>query len=139
MGFEQFTFRIINDPDCACGSLMVVEGERDIPFSIARVFFVYGVGEGQVRGEHAHLKTSQILCCIRGSCEITLDDGRDKETFILDSPDKAILQRPLVWGRITHLQPGSMLMVLCDQPYDPEEYIYDYETFLSLTRERNGG
>ncbi len=139
MDFKRLDFRVINDADCACGSLLVVEGERDIPFSIARVFFVYGVGPNQIRGEHAHLKTSQVLCCLRGSCEITLDDGEKKERFILDSPDKALMQRPMVWGRIAHLKPGSMLMVLCDTFYDPDEYIYDYETFLKLAKEKKGG
>jgi len=122
------------DDDCNCGSLVAIESNIDIPFEIKRVFYIYKVSKDQQRGEHAHKKTNQLLIALSGSCEITLDDGKNKESFILNSPKKALLQKNLVWGGMKNFSKDCVLMVLCDSFYDKEDYIYDYSEFLKWVK-----
>ena len=133
MKTKKLHFRIHNDAECSCGSLVALEGGKEIPFAIKRVFFIYGVDYTQTRGAHAHRTSRQMLVCVHGSCEIVLHDGSTYESIVLDTPEKGIIQEPLVWGEMKHFSKDAVLMVVSDSLYDPNEYIHDYEEFLQLT------
>ena len=119
----------VPDPN---GTLAVVETPRDLPFAIARLFYVYGVKAGDVRGEHAHKAANQYLICVRGHCEIVCDDGAGKRTFLLDTPTKALLIPPGVWAEQHYKFPATILLVLSDRPYEENDYIRDHERFLAF-------
>lgn len=110
------------------GDLTVMEGLTHVPFSIARVFVVRGF-EGSVRGQHAHINCMQFLTCPYGRIEVQCDDGVRTATFILDRPDLGLLLPPTIWAQQTYLQSNSVLTVLCDRPYDADDYIRSYSQF----------
>lgn len=110
------------------GDLTVMEGFTDIPFSIARVFVVRGF-EGSVRGEHAHKVCTQFLTCTYGSVEVLCDDGSDIATYVLDKPNIGLLLPPSIWAQQTYLVANSVLTVLCDQPYENQDYIRSYDDY----------
>ena len=112
------------------GLLIALEENRNIPFTIKRVFYIYNTLPGVNRGEHAHFLTQQLLICIKGSCMITLDDGKDKQTIKLDSPDKALLQKQMIWGKMYDFSDDCVLMVLADRYYEESDYIRSYDTFI---------
>lgn len=113
------------------GTLAVVESPRDVPFPIARLFYVYGVKAGDVRGEHAHVRASQYLVCVRGRCEVVCDDGSGKRSFLLDAPTKALLIPPGIWAEQRYQIPATILLVLSDRPYEEHDYIRDHDRFLA--------
>lgn len=119
------------------GDLSVMEVPKHVPFAIARVFFVRAQA-GEVRGRHAHKVCSQLMTCPIGSVSIACDDGRDVTTFVLDRPDVGLLIPPCIWAEQTYVANGSVLMVLCDQVYDAEEYIRDYAEFTAFRRAGEG-
>src|SRR5512146_460901 len=84
-------------PD-ARGTLCVVEGGRDLPFPIARVFYVYGVPGSADRGAHAHRTLQQVLVCIAGSLDLVLDDGRTQRTVHVSDPAQGVYIPPMVWA-----------------------------------------
>ena len=49
------------------GHLVVVEGMDDIPFDIARIFYIYGSANDVVRGQHANRKSQFVLINVAGS------------------------------------------------------------------------
>ena len=112
------------------GDLSVMEGDRHVPFSIARVFVVRGF-EGAIRGQHAHKACTQFLTCPFGKVEIQCDDGLKLMTFILDRPQIGLLLPSGIWAQQTYLVANSVLTVLCDLPFDNEDYIRDYNFFKS--------
>ncbi len=116
-------------------SLIALENNIDVPFNIKRVFYIYDTLDGVVRGTHAHFLTQQLLVCVKGSCKVTLDDGKTKKTFLLDAPDKALLQKPMIWGKMYDFSDDCVLLVLADQLYDEEDYIRDYDKFLKIINE----
>jgi hypothetical protein len=110
------------------GDLVVMEGLVHVPFVIARVFVVRG-GEGAVRGQHAHKTCTQFLTCPFGSVEVRCDDGNEVATFILNRPDVGLLVPPSIWAQQVYSVANSVLTVLCDRPYERQDYIRNYDDY----------
>lgn len=111
------------------GSLIAVESERDIPFAIRRVYYIFGTKEHTGRGMHAHRKLEQVLVCTSGACTIILDDGIERESVILDSPARGLYIGPMVWREMRDFSSDCVLMVLASEHYDADDYIRDYAEF----------
>jgi len=120
-------FRVLGDHR---GQLVALEANRQIPFDVKRVFYIYGTQEGIPRGDHSHYKTKQFLVAVNGSCKVTLDNGKTKETFDLDKPNLGLFQDALIWGTMHDFSADCILMVLADEYYDESDYIIDYDKFL---------
>ena len=112
------------------GDLTVAEWEKDIPFKPCRVFFVYGVPNARVRGEHAHRVCEQFLVCLRGQLAVMADDGQHRGEYLLDRPGMGLYLPPRVWGTQYRYSADALLSVFASHPYDPDDYIRDYEQFL---------
>jgi hypothetical protein len=114
------------------GNLSVIEGGRQIPFDIKRIFYLYDVPTGADRGAHAHRKLFQFLICLSGSFDVSLDDGKDQSVVHLNRPWQGLLVPPLMWAAEINFDPGSVCLVLASAYYDEADYIRDYEEFLRL-------
>lgn len=112
------------------GCLTVGEFERGIPFTPKRYFMVFDVPSKETRGEHAHRECHQFLICVRGTCTVLADDGKNRLEFELDSADKGIYLPPMVWGVQYKYSMDAVLMVFASHYYDPNDYIRDYEKFI---------
>ncbi|QOP46118.1 sugar 3,4-ketoisomerase [Sulfurimonas paralvinellae] len=117
------------------GKLVALEANKQIPFDIQRIFYIYGTQEGVPRGNHAHYKTKQFLIAVSGSCKVTLDTGKIQMTFKLNKPNVGLFQDALVWGTMHDFSPDCVLLVMADTLYDATDYIHSYPTFLDKTRE----
>jgi acetyltransferase-like isoleucine patch superfamily enzyme/dTDP-4-dehydrorhamnose 3,5-epimerase-like enzyme len=116
------------------GDLCVAEWQRDLPFVPRRVFMVYNVPNARVRGEHAHKTCQQFLVCVRGSLAIVVDDGSNREEYVLEQPWVGLYLPPKVWGIQYKYSQDAILMVFASHEYDPADYIRDYGEFLKLVR-----
>jgi hypothetical protein len=101
------------------GSLTVVE--KLLPFEIKRFYYIYGVSEK--RGGHRHKKTIQALISLGGSCEIYVNNGEKKETFLLNTPNKCLILEPIDWHTMDKFSKGSTLLVFSSEYYDKDDYI----------------
>ena len=111
------------------GDLVVIEGVDDsAPFHISRVFNVRA-DKDSIRGQHAHSECTQLLVCTNGSIEVSCDDGETQSIYILNKPYMGLLILPGVWVEQKYLENSSILTVLCDQPFNEEEYIRNYDEF----------
>ena len=113
------------------GYLSVVEGKIDIPFEIERIYYLYMV-PGASRGAHAHKQLYQLMIATSGSVHVTLDDGRNRKTFVLDKPWKGLMVAPGLWRTLDNFSGGAVCMVLANKKYDAEDYIRDYNDFLKF-------
>lgn len=114
------------------GSLTVGEFPAAIPFTVARYFMVFDVPSAEVRGEHAHKECHQFLLAAHGSVSVVADDGENREEFTLDSPEKGLHLGPMTWGIQYKYSNDAVLLVFASHPYDPEDYIRDYDVFRRL-------
>lgn len=126
-------FKKIGNKDI--GFLTSLEGNRNVPFEIKRIYFTYNVPKGTKRGMHAHKKLQQLLWCPYGKIEVILDDGSIKQSFLLDSPNSGLLIPNGVWRDIYWRVEGAVLCVAASEYYDENDYIRDYEEFLSYVKE----
>jgi UDP-2-acetamido-3-amino-2,3-dideoxy-glucuronate N-acetyltransferase len=117
------------------GRLAAGEFPRQLPFAPQRFFMVFEVPGKEVRGEHAHKRCHQFLVCARGSVSVLVDDGRASEEVELAGVDTGLYIPPLIWAVQYKYSPDALLLVFASDPYDPDDYIRDYDEFLSTLRE----
>lgn len=120
-------FKVLGDHR---GQLIALEANKQVPFGVKRVFYIYGTQKDVPRGNHSHYKTKQFLIAVSGSCNVTLDNGKKKETFNLNQPSVGLLQDALVWGEMHDFSENCILVVLASEHYDESDYIRDYGKFL---------
>jgi dTDP-4-dehydrorhamnose 3,5-epimerase-like enzyme len=114
------------------GILAVGSTPKEIPFEVRRFFITSATSPSVVRGKHAHRASHQLLVAVAGSITATCDDGRTKTEHVLDSSSVGLYMPPLTWGEQTSFSEGAKLLVLASELYDPEDYIENYEEFISL-------
>ncbi|CZW87909.1 WxcM-like domain-containing protein [Enterobacter hormaechei] len=116
------------------GSLVALEEENNIPFSIKRVYYIFDTKEGVRRGFHAHKKLKQVAIAVKGSCRFLLDDGTERIEVVLDNPAQGLLIESCIWREMYDFSSDCVLMVLADCHYDENDYIRDYDDFLKQAR-----
>ena len=131
MDYEIINFPILGDET---GSLVAIEGMRNIPFEVKRVYYIFGTTSGAVRGKHAHRNLQQLIFCPVGSCEFTLDDGAERKTVRLQMPNQGLYIKSNVWREFSRFSSDCVVMVLASAVYDESDYIRDYQEFLRETR-----
>ena len=112
------------------GNLTFIEGLVHIPFEIKRVYYLYDVPGGSLRGGHAHKALEQIIIALSGSFDVFLDDGGKKKIYRLNSPSKGLLVTPMVWRELNNFSSGSVCLVLASEHFSEEDYYRDYSQFL---------
>ncbi len=121
------------------GKLTFVEGSTHIPFTITRIYYLYGVPKGKTRGGHAHKETEQVMIAVSGSLVLTLDNGKGKKgTLLLKEPNEGVYIPKMMWREMSHFSDDSVCLVLASTMYNETDYIRNYDTFLeSVKNERD--
>ena len=117
------------------GNISVLENQKNVPFDIKRVYYLYDVPMGSERGGHAHFKLQQYVVAASGSFTFVLDDGTEKKEIFLNHPNKALHIKPGIWREMKDFSSGSVCLVLASMEYTEQDYIRNYEDFLKF---RNG-
>ncbi|WP_105599929.1 sugar 3,4-ketoisomerase, partial [Cronobacter sakazakii] len=111
------------------GSLVSLEDEKNIPFAIKRVYYLFNTKENVSRGFHAHQRLKQVAIAIKGSCRFKLDDGKERVEIVLDSPSQGLYIDSFMWREMSDFSPDCVLLILADSHYDESDYIRDYSLF----------
>lgn len=114
------------------GSLVVLEQEKNIPFEIKRVYYMFETKKDIRRGYHAHKKLNQIAVVLKGECKIHLDDGKSTSEVVMNDPTKGLLLEPLVWHEMFEYSSDCILMILADDVYDENDYIRNKDEFYEI-------
>ena len=112
------------------GNLSIIEQLKQIPFEIKRVHWIYDVPGGESRGGHAHKKLRQFVIALSGSFHVTLDNGYERKTVLLNHPWQGLLIDTNIWRTLDDFSSGGVCLVLASEHYDEDDYIYDYDEFL---------
>lgn len=111
------------------GNLTFIESNRNIPFDIKRVYYLYDVPGGSERGGHAHKALHQLIIAMSGSFDVHLDDGVEKKTIHLNRSYFGLYVCPMIWRQIDNFSSGSVCLVLASDYYDEEDYYRNYSEF----------
>ena len=112
------------------GNLTVAEGLDVVPFEIKRAYWVYDVPGGESRGGHAHKRLQQFIVALSGSFQVTLDNGYEQKTVLMNHPYQGLLIDTNIWRTLDDFSSGAVCLVLASEHYDEDDYIYDYDEFL---------
>lgn len=114
------------------GHLVVVEGMKDIPFDIKRIFYIYGSDTDVIRGQHANKISQFVLINVSGSSKVKITDGVETKIFNLDKQHMGLYIPKMLWKDMYGFSNDSVLLVLSDQYYNGDEYIRKYDEYLEI-------
>ncbi|MBO5584992.1 MAG: WxcM-like domain-containing protein [Bacteroidaceae bacterium] len=131
LDYEIIELPKITDPR---GNLTVAEQLKNVPFDIKRVYWTYDVPGGESRGGHAHKALYQLVVAMSGSFTVTLDNGEERKTILLNHPWQGLLIKPNTWRTLDDFSSGAVCMVLASELFDEEDYIYEYSDFIEYMK-----
>jgi UDP-2-acetamido-3-amino-2,3-dideoxy-glucuronate N-acetyltransferase len=134
MEVTMYDFSVISDDR---GSLVALEQNKNIPFEIKRVYYIFNTKKDVRRGFHAHKELQQVLIAVSGSCKVLLDDGKESIEVELNSPAKGLLVDKLVWHEMYDFSDDLVLMILASDYYNEEDYLRSYDSFLEYLTEKS--
>lgn len=114
------------------GNITPLHGEKDIPFKISRVFYLYDIPGGEERGAHAHKECHQLLIAASGAFDVLLDDGKNKRLITLNRPFMGLHIPPGIWAAEMGFSSGAICLVLASHKYDENDYLRDYKLYLEF-------
>lgn len=112
------------------GSMIAIENNKDIPFEIKRVYYIYDTPKGVSRGFHAHINLIQLAVAVKGQCTFILDNGKERASVVLERPDQGLIIRSHMWREMYDFSDDCVILVLASEHYDESDYIRDYSCFL---------
>lgn len=119
------------------GNLSVIEGGRDIPFDIKRVYYLYDVPGGSARAGHGHIELQQLFVAMSGSFDVIVDDGHDRKRVHLNRSYYGLYVPGMMWREVENFSSGAVCMVLASTHYDPNDYYRDYDEFKAAAHQHN--
>ena len=120
------------------GTLSVAdEAEKELPFKIKRLFFIYNVKKGSVRACHSTKIQQEALFCLNGSLEVEVDDGFNKNKILLDNPTRGLYIGRYVWRKLFNFSKDCVVLAICDTKYIKNDNITDYGKFLKIAQNKN--
>lgn len=132
---EQYKILEFDDLGDERGNLVVVEELKNIPFTIKRVFYMYGSDSGIVRGQHANKESQFVLINVAGTSKVKLDNGEATKVIELNRPHMGLYIPIMMWKDMYDFSQDSVLLVLTNTLYDGSEYIRDYNEYLRMLGE----
>ena len=113
------------------GNITALNNLMDLPFNIQRVYYLYDIPGGELRGGHAHKELQQLIVAVSGSFDIALDDGKNKKIVSLNRPYYGLHVVPGIWRELSNFSSGAICLVMASHKYDEADYIRDYNEFLT--------
>lgn len=119
------------------GNLVPIEANKDIPFDVKRVYYIYEVKENIRRGFHSHKDLHQMLICVNGSVKILVKNPNEEEVIELNDASKGLYIGPMIWREMYDFSDGAVLLVLASEYYTEDDYIRKYEDYLIEAKNYN--
>lgn len=117
----------------ARGNLSFIEELKHIPFKIERTYWIYDVPGGESRGGHAYKENQEFIVALSGSFDVILDNGHKRKVYSLNRSYYGLYVPKGIWREMDNFSTNSLALILSSTPYNPDDYIYDYQQFKSLT------
>jgi len=116
------------------GNLSFIEKGTGLPFDIKRVYWIYDVPGGEIRGGHAFKVQKEIIVALSGSFDVVLNDGITSTRYSFNRSYKGLYIPEMYWRHMENFSTNAVCLVLASTFYSDEDYVSDFETFISLTQ-----
>ena len=119
------------------GNLSFFEHPNQLPFVIARTYWIYDVPGGEVRGSHAFKEQQEFIVALSGSFDIVLNDGKKENRFSLNRSYEGLYIPKMYWRSLENFSTNSLALIVSDKAFDANDYIRDFEQFKTLKNGEN--
>ena len=119
----------IHDPR---GNLSFIEPGRPVPFVIRRVYWIYDVPGGEVRGGHAYKELQEFFIALSGSFNVVLNDGLDTKVVTLNRSYFGLYVPNMIWRRLENFSTNAVCLILASMPYNENDYLRDFRMFQEI-------
>ena len=116
------------------GNLSFIEKGADLKFDIKRVYWIYDVPGGEVRGGHAFKEQKEIIIALSGSFDVVLHDGVTSGRYSLNRSYKGLYVPEMYWRHLENFSTNAICIIIASTFYSKEDYIYNFETFMNLAQ-----
>ena len=115
------------------GNLTFLQNFDQIPFEVQRVFWIYDVPGGGIRGGHAYNNQKEFIIALSGSFDVVFTD-KDGTTakYSLNRSYNGIFIPPKTWRHTENFSTNSLGLHLSSSVYNENDYIRDFEVFKTL-------
>lgn len=117
------------------GNLSFLQSNKEVPFEIKRVYWIYDVPGGETRGGHAYKNLNEVIVALSGSYDVVLHDGENEYRYHLNRSYYGLYVPKMMWRHIENFSTNSVALILTDDLYKEEEYIRDFNTFKAMAKE----
>ena len=114
------------------GNLSFFENNNQVPFTIARTYWIYDVPGGEVRGGHAYHNLQEVIVALSGSFDVVLHDGKQEVKYTLNRSYFGLYVPKMIWRQLENFSTNSLALIVADQPYSENDYIRDFTTFQQI-------
>ncbi|WP_409450810.1 sugar 3,4-ketoisomerase [Empedobacter sp.] len=114
------------------GNLSFFEGNNQLPFEIARTYWIYDVPGGEVRGSHAFKNQNEFIIALSGSFDVVINDGAVEQRFSLNRSYYGLYIPKMLWRKLENFSTNSLALIVSDKKYDENDYIRDFDEFKKL-------
>lgn len=121
------------------GNLSFIEENHHIPFEIKRIYWIYDVPGGEIRGSHAFKETEELIVAISGSFDVVLNDGKKEYSFSLNRSYYGLYVPKMLWRTIRNFSTNSLALVLASTEYNEKDYIRSFKEFSELKNSERVG
>ncbi|KEY18772.1 sugar 3,4-ketoisomerase [Kaistella antarctica] len=118
------------------GNLSFFEHPNQLPFEIARTYWIYDVPGGERRGSHAFKEQQEFIIALSGSFDVVLHDGQNEQKFTLNRSYYGLYIPKMLWRTLENFSTNSLALIVSDKSYDGNDYIRDFEEFKNLRNEK---
>lgn len=112
------------------GNLAYIQNDI-LPFDLKRVYYLFDVPSTAYRGGHSHINQHEILIALSGSFEVTVDNGTQKKSFLLNKPNIGLHIPTKIWRELDNFSSGAVCLVLASDIFDEADYIRNYDQFIN--------
>ena len=114
------------------GNLSFLQSNKEVPFEIKRVYWIYDVPGGEMRGGHAYKNLNEVIIALSGSYDVVLHDGEQEYRYQLNRSYYGLYVPKMMWRHIENFSTNSLALILTDDFYKEDEYIRDFDAFKTM-------
>jgi dTDP-4-dehydrorhamnose 3,5-epimerase-like enzyme len=120
------------------GNLSSIESNKNVPFEIKRVYYLYDIPGSTIRGGNAHHQLNHVIFALSGSFDIVLDDGYHSQKIHLNRPYNRLFIPELIWRNFENFSSAATCLVIASENYEATDYIRSYDEYINMVNPSKG-